>query len=390
MPEWESTPESVREHDVLNEPQLFAVLPAGRAGWRSFAGSGVLHSLAITFSLVLPWYFPIVTGKLQRELAVRLVAPKPPRKDPPPPPKVVKIAPPPVRQFVPPPPPKLNALVVPPPPMDLPKVTESKPLPQIAPKTPVIQVPEAPKPAIRTDVLPPAVASSNTAPAAPRTVQTGLLAQSATSGTPARLTAPVKTGLLDNQPQQMAMNRPRTDIQTGAFGAHPVDRAQAATPRTASVGAFDGASRTASNGQPLRGQVVATGFGSTTASTPAAQPARAVRDVAFAAKQESGPAAAQAKAQTAGRLEPVEITSKPKPNYTEEGRQKRIEGEVVIEAVFAAAGQVKPLRVVRALGHGLDEEALRTAAQIRFKPARQDGQPIDQIATVRILFQLAY
>jgi len=47
-------------------------------------------------------------------------------------------------------------------------------------------------------------------------------------------------------------------------------------------------------------------------------------------------------------------------------------------------------RIVRGLGHGLDEAAVRAAQQIRFKPARRDGQPVDFPAVVHIVFQLAY
>jgi TonB family protein len=58
--------------------------------------------------------------------------------------------------------------------------------------------------------------------------------------------------------------------------------------------------------------------------------------------------------------------------------------------VFTAGGDVRVLDVVRGLGHGLDESALRAARQIKFKPALRDGQPVDSTATVHILFQLAY
>jgi TonB family protein len=47
-------------------------------------------------------------------------------------------------------------------------------------------------------------------------------------------------------------------------------------------------------------------------------------------------------------------------------------------------------RVVSGLGHGLDEAAGRAAQQIKFKPAKQDGQAVDFPARVRIEFRLAY
>jgi TonB family protein len=91
----------------------------------------------------------------------------------------------------------------------------------------------------------------------------------------------------------------------------------------------------------------------------------------------------------AGRLIPAEIISKPTPVYTDEARRLRLEGEVLLEAVLGANGQLKITRVVRGLGHGLDEAAVKAAEQIRFKPATRDGQAADSTAILHIIFQLA-
>jgi TonB family protein len=88
-------------------------------------------------------------------------------------------------------------------------------------------------------------------------------------------------------------------------------------------------------------------------------------------------------------MTPAEIISKPVPAYTPEARAQRIEGEVLLEVVFEASGKLRVLRVVRGLGHGLDDAAVRAAEQIRFKPALKDGQPSDSTAVVHIIFQLA-
>jgi len=86
---------------------------------------------------------------------------------------------------------------------------------------------------------------------------------------------------------------------------------------------------------------------------------------------------------------PVEILSKPTPAYTDEARTMRIEGDVVLEVEFRAGGEINVVRVVRGLGHGLDESATRAARAIRFKPAQSGGRPIDFRTTVHILFRLA-
>jgi TonB family protein len=86
----------------------------------------------------------------------------------------------------------------------------------------------------------------------------------------------------------------------------------------------------------------------------------------------------------------VEITYKPKPVYTDEARNLKVEGEVLLEVEFAANGQLHVNRVVRGLGHGLDEAAVAAANKMRFKPASRNGQAMDSTAIVHVVFQLAY
>ena len=86
---------------------------------------------------------------------------------------------------------------------------------------------------------------------------------------------------------------------------------------------------------------------------------------------------------------PVEILSKPRPVYTQEARKMGIEGEVLLDVTFSASGDIRVVRVVRGLGHGLDEAAQQAAQRIRFNPAKKDGQPTDSNAVVHIVFALA-
>lgn len=87
---------------------------------------------------------------------------------------------------------------------------------------------------------------------------------------------------------------------------------------------------------------------------------------------------------------PVEITYKPNPIYSDEARQLRLEGEVLLEVMFSSTGQLHVNRVVRGLGHGLDEAAIAAANKMRFKPALRSGEPVDSTAVVHVVFQLAY
>jgi TonB family protein len=85
----------------------------------------------------------------------------------------------------------------------------------------------------------------------------------------------------------------------------------------------------------------------------------------------------------------VEVLSKPQVQYTAEAKQLHIEGDVVLNVTFLADGHVIVHGVVRGLGHGLDEEARRVAEQIRFRPATNDGRPVDFSTKITITFQLA-
>ena len=107
--------------------------------------------------------------------------------------------------------------------------------------------------------------------------------------------------------------------------------------------------------------------------------------VAAASPSRAAPAADSRAQQT-----PLQILSKPRPVYTDEARGLRIEGVVLLETWFGASGQIRILRVVRSLGHGLDQAATEAAQGIRFIPREQQGQPADTVAMVEITFRLAY
>jgi TonB family protein len=131
------------------------------------------------------------------------------------------------------------------------------------------------------------------------------------------------------------------------------------------------------------------GFGAAagTGRAPSSEPAHGdVRTSGFDAK----PAPEKAPAPSPQRIDtPVEILFKPTPAYTDEARALKLEGEVLLEVEFSASSQVRVVRVVRGLGHGLDESAARAAEQMKFKPAKSNGRSIDFRTTVHIVFRLA-
>ena len=143
------------------------------------------------------------------------------------------------------------------------------------------------------------------------------------------------------------------------------------------------------NGIP--GTVASTGFGNGTAIPPAGgKPKGTVVAGGFGAVDTSADPGKKKSAATGPADTTPNITDKPRPEYTAEGRSLRIEGDVVIDLVFLANGSIQINRVVNGLGHGLDESAVRAAQQIKFKPAKREGEPVDFPARVRIEFRLAY
>ncbi|MBV8513892.1 MAG: TonB family protein [Acidobacteria bacterium] len=137
-----------------------------------------------------------------------------------------------------------------------------------------------------------------------------------------------------------------------------------------------------------RAVVQSSGFGNGTAIQDGGTKKGPVATSGFA-NQTVADAAPVKKAAESGTT-PVELLEKPKPVYTEEGRNLKIEGDVALDVVFQANGTVQVSKVVSGLGHGLDEAAVRAAQQIKFKPAKRDNENVDFPARIRIQFRLAY
>jgi len=77
-----------------------------------------------------------------------------------------------------------------------------------------------------------------------------------------------------------------------------------------------------------------------------------------------------------------------KPDYTEEGRRRNIEGDVVLEIIVRSDGTVGNVKLLRGLGAGLDERAVDAVRQWRFNPAHRYGTPVDVIVEVAVEFKL--
>ena len=84
---------------------------------------------------------------------------------------------------------------------------------------------------------------------------------------------------------------------------------------------------------------------------------------------------------------PPVLISHQQPAYTIEARQLKIEGDVVLRVTITTRGEMLVQTVVRGLGHGLDEAAVRSAPTYKFQPATKDGQPVEFTTNIIIKFQ---
>jgi TonB family protein len=162
-------------------------------------------------------------------------------------------------------------------------------------------------------------------------------------------------------------------------------------PPPVAVGGFDRATNGRSSASGVVGVVVGAGLQSARAAAmPRGGSADAVRSAGFDVVTQPRAAPVAPVAAAPERLDvPVEIVFKPTPAYTDEAKALRVQGEVIVEVEFTAQREVRVLRVVRGLGHGLDESAVRAASQIRFTPAQSAGRPVDVRTIVHIVFQLS-
>jgi TonB family protein len=77
------------------------------------------------------------------------------------------------------------------------------------------------------------------------------------------------------------------------------------------------------------------------------------------------------------------------PTYTKQARQKGIEGDLIVMAVFQRNGKIKDVRVQRGLGSGLDERAKESVKKTTFEPAMLGSEPVDVQLEIGFNFKLA-
>jgi len=355
-------------------PARLALLPEGKSRWSRLWLSAILQVSVVVGAIVVPLLYPesmktnvkflssVLTSQPVTEIPV---APPPP---PPPAPKAPKI------------PPKVE--VKPPDPEPV-KLNPQQPhifTNLVAPKA--VQ-PKVEKETKLPDMKPVLEAEKmDTAEKGPKRPKEDVKLNNMNSGSAAPAT----------------VKAPPDKVQTGGFGDpngvpgkgdpnHATNVNRQGNPALPGGEGF-GNGTGGKNG--IAGTVASTGFGNGTAIPPTGKPKGTVVAGGFGAVDTSSDPSKKKAAASGPADTTPNILDKPRPEYTAEGRSMRIEGDVVIDLVFLANGSIQINRVVSGLGHGLDESALRAAQQIKFKPAKREGEPVDFPARVRIEFRLAY
>lgn len=354
-------------------PARLALLPDAKPNWHRVGFSAAVQLAILGFFLIVPMLYP-EQMKTAIQYSYTVIAQ---------PVTMIPVAPPPPT----PPPPKVKAVVPKPtpPPPEPPKLNPKQPhifADLVAPKTlkPKVEKVEIKDPDMSPKFEPTKIDVKVNGPKRPKDeVKVNNL--NSGSAAPATVVAPVEK------------------VQTGGFG-DPNGVAGKGDPKHATTVARlgspalpggEGYGNGTGGKKGIAGTVASTGFGNGTANPPPSGKKGTVVSTGFANAADTTAEAPKKKQQATGAADTSPtILDKPKPEYTAEGRSLKIEGDVVVDMVFRANGTVQINHVISGLGHGLDEAAVRSAQQIKFKPAKRAGEPVDFPARVRIEFRLAY
>lgn len=347
-------------------PARFSLLPQGHARWGAMSLGLVCQILAAAKVVAMPLLFP---QQMVPKMVYQVMSVETPPTEVPMPPKAPAIKPrmqpPPVEQ-TPPPAPVPNRLMAP-------RMVAPQPKPKPVPATVA--------PNMNASFTPVKIDEPSDQPARPR--------------------EPVKTGMLSpGSSAAPTINKPVDKVQTGGFGDPNGISGPSNPNKGQNINRFGspalppgpGYGNGTGGANGARGVVASTGFGNGTANPPVGSnhPAGKVQSGGFADGNAAASSAPVAKAsETTPAVTPVVILAKPKPVYSDEARKLGIEGEVLLDVVFPSSGPVRVNRVIRGLGHGLDEQAIHAAQQIQFKPAMSNGHAVDFPATVHIEFEIA-
>ncbi len=93
--------------------------------------------------------------------------------------------------------------------------------------------------------------------------------------------------------------------------------------------------------------------------------------------------------QGAASFMPPMVIFKVDPKYPQQARPYRISGASVLDVTVDANGIPFNIRVVRAAGYGLDQQAVEAIRRWRFRPGSRNGTPVNSHVGVQVNFHFA-
>jgi TonB family protein len=344
----------------------FGLLPEPESNPASFITSciinGVFLALLIVFGTVA--HHEIQMRKMESTEIVFPTTPPPPIKikvQVPPAPKVPE---PPKVQMAKLEPPKIKMpKVEPKPEIKMPEVKEAMEMPKVAAAKPAVVLAPQPKAALT------AAAPALTPQAHPVVEQVHLGDLNGVKPNP-NATRPATVAALGNPygGSQGKAEAPRGVVGSTGIGNGTRSGSNAGSiGKVASAGIPGGNGTAASGGTGSQGHVASAGIPALPAASSAPASVAAVEN----------------------KTTPPVLLSHAQPEYTPEAKQLKIQGDVVLRVTITTNGEMVVHNVIHGLGHGLDESAMRSAPTYRFRPATQNGQPVEYTTNIIIKFQTA-
>jgi TonB family protein len=87
-------------------------------------------------------------------------------------------------------------------------------------------------------------------------------------------------------------------------------------------------------------------------------------------------------------ITPPRIAYQIAPDYSESAREQKFTGTTEVSLEVDKTGAVHDVQIVRPIGYGLDDQAVRAVEQWRFSPAIRNGEPVAALVNVEVSFRL--
>lgn len=96
----------------------------------------------------------------------------------------------------------------------------------------------------------------------------------------------------------------------------------------------------------------------------------------------TGPGSGAPPAPKAAPAKPFRILAKPRAQYTDEARQKNVQGKVILKVTFLASGQIGSISTIKGLPNGLTEKAIAAARSIKFETGKTVTRSVEYTFTI--------